>query len=146
MITSVQEVLAEEQSYGLRQLSIYRGFQACTDRVKMDLLRYLTELKGEGKTVAAYGAAAKGNTLLNYAGIKPDLLPFVCDAALSKQGKYMPGSHIPIYSPIMLREKKPDIVLILPWNITAEVVSQNAYVREWGGKFVTAIPKICVIN
>jgi hypothetical protein len=96
--------------------------------------------------VGAYGAAAKGNTLLNYAGVKPDLLSFVCDAAPSKQGKYMPGSHIPIFPPIMLRERKPDIVLILPWNITAEVIAQNAYVREWGGKFVTAIPQIRIID
>jgi hypothetical protein len=143
---SVEEVLAEEQNHGLEQLSTYKGFQTRADKVKNDLLSFLTEQKRAGKTVAAYGAAAKGNTLLNYAGIQSDLLPFVCDAAPSKQGKYMPGSHIPIFPPAMLREKKPDIVLILPWNIAEEVISQNAYVREWDGKFVTAIPQIRIID
>ena len=114
--------------------------------MKKDLLRYLTELKSSGKTVAAYGAAAKGNTLLNYAGIHSDLIPYVCDAAPSKQGKYMPGSHIPIFPPSKLREDKPDIILILPWNLTTEVISQNTYVREWGGKFVTIMPQIRVIS
>jgi hypothetical protein len=95
--------------------------------------------------VAAYGAAAKGNTLLNYAGVKPDLLAYVCDAAPSKQGKYMPGSHIPILKPAMLRERRPDIVLILPWNIAKEVIRENAVVREWGGKFAVAVPKLSVI-
>jgi hypothetical protein len=99
-----------------------------------------------GKIVAAYGAAAKGNTLLNYAGIKPDLISFVCDAAPSKQGKYLPGSHIPILPPSILRERRPDIIMILPWNLTEEVISQNSYVREWGGQFITAIPQIRIIN
>jgi SAM-dependent methyltransferase len=146
MSTSVQNLLLEEQSSGLKQFSTYQGFQERSDRIKADLLFFLTEQKRAGKTVVAYGAAAKGNTLLNYAGIKPDLLPFICDAAPSKQGKYMPGSHIPIFPPTLLREKKPDIVLILPWNISAEVVTQNAYIREWGGKFVTAIPQIHIID
>ena len=146
IFASVKEVLAEEQNHGLEQLSTYKDFQLRVDRVKIDLLSFLTGQKRAGKTVAAYGAAAKGNTLLNYAGIGSDLLPFVCDAAPSKQGKYMPGSHIPIFSPIMLREKKPDIVLILPWNIAEEVISQNAYVREWGGKFVTAVPQIRIFD
>jgi hypothetical protein len=128
------------------QISTYQGFQARTDQVKKDLLRYLNELNFSGKRVAAYGAAAKGNTLLNYAGIDSNLLPYVCDAAPSKQGKYMPGSHIPILPPSKLREDKPDIILILPWNLTAEVISQNAYVHEWGGKFVTVMPQIRVIS
>jgi hypothetical protein len=144
--TAVQESLTEELNHGLQKLSTYQAFQTCADRVKIDLLFYLIEQKRADKVVAAYGAAAKGNTLLNYAGIKTDLLTYVCDAAPSKQGKYMPGSHIPILEPAMLREKRPDIVLILPWNIAEEVVEQNAYVREWGGEFVTAIPKIRVIN
>ena len=144
--TSVKEILAEEQRGGLKQLSTYLEFQARADQVAKDLFSYLTELKFSGKTVAAYGAAAKGNTLLNYAGVNSDLLPYICDAAPSKQGKYMPGSRIPIFSPNRLREKKPDIVLILPWNISSEVISQNLYIREWGGNFVTAIPKIRIIN
>jgi SAM-dependent methyltransferase len=144
--TLVNKVLADEQKKGLMQISTYQGFQARTDQVKKDLLRYLNELNFSGKRVAAYGAAAKGNTLLNYAGIDSSLLPYVCDAAPSKQGKYMPGSHIPILPPSKLREDKPDIILILPWNLTAEVISQNAYVHEWGGKFVTVMPQIRVIS
>jgi hypothetical protein len=92
--------------------------------------------------VVAYGAAAKGNTLLNYAGIKPDLLPFVCDAAGAKQGRFMPGSHIPILPPAVLYERPPDFLLILPWNIADEVKQQNARLAELGTKFVTAVPKL----
>jgi hypothetical protein len=94
--------------------------------------------------VAAYGAAAKGNSLLNYAGVKPDLLSFVCDAAPSKQGRFMPGSHIPILPPSALSERRPDFVLILPWNIASEVRSQQAVVRSWGGRFVVAVPELAV--
>ena len=146
MTDFAKEVLADEQNKGLMEISTYQRFQARADRVKKDFLRYLNELKCSGKRVAAYGAAAKGNTLLNYAGINSDLLPYVCDAAPSKQGKYMPGSHIPILPPSKLREDKPDIILILPWNLKAEVISQNAYVHEWGGKFVTVMPQIRVIS
>jgi len=109
-------------------------------------LIYLAEQKNAGKVVAAYGAAAKGNTLLNFSGIKDDLIAFVCDAAPSKQGKYLPGSHIPIFPPNKLREQKPDIVLILPWNIAEEVISQNEYVYDWGGKFITAVPEIRLVR
>ena len=90
----------------------------------------------------AYGAAAKGNTLLNYAGVKPDLVPMVCDAAPAKQGKYLPGSHIPIVKPEMLTEIKPDIVLVLPWNIADEVARQHAYISQWGGQFAVAVPTL----
>lgn len=144
--SNVQELLKEEDQFGLRQLSTYQTFQQCADRVKNDLLSYLLEQKREGKIVAGYGAAAKGNTLLNYAGIKNDLVSYVCDAAPSKQGKFLPGSHIPILSPATLKERRPDIVLILPWNIADEVIDQNSYVREWGGEFLTAIPEIRIIK
>jgi hypothetical protein len=127
-------------------LTTYLNFQRQADRVKDDLLVFLIEQKRAGKKVAAYGAAAKGNTLLNYAGIKPDLLPYVCDAAPSKQGKFLPGSHIPILSPAVLREDKSDIVLILPWNIADEIIQEHAYVHDWGGKFVVAVPKMRVIG
>ncbi len=142
----VDELLAEEYNCGLQQLSTYESFQASADRVKNDLLYYLIEQKRAGNTVAAYGAAAKGNTLLNYGGVKPDLLPYVCDAAPSKQGKFMPGSHIPILSTAILQERRPNIVLILPWNIADEVVGQHSYVRDWGGVFVTAVPEIRVLE
>jgi len=139
---AVPALLAEEERQGLRTLTTYRNFQHQADRVKDDLLAFLIEQKHSGKKVAAYGAAAKGNTLLNYAGIKPDLLPYVCDYAPSKQGKFLPGSHIPILPPAALREGKPDIVLILPWNIAEEVIQQHGYAREWGGAFWAAVPEM----
>lgn len=138
----VQRVLDSEVRHGLRDLATYLGFQPRADRVKNDLLAFLIEQKQTGKSVAAYGAAAKGNTLLNYAGVKPDLLPYVCDAAPSKQGKYLPGTHIPILPPVTLAERKPDIVLILPWNIAHEVVKQQQVVKTWGGQFFVAVPEL----
>jgi SAM-dependent methyltransferase len=143
--TAVSHLLEEERSFGICKLTKYQGLQTKANKLKNDLLVFLLEQKKAGKTVVAYGAAAKGNTLLNYAGVKPDLLPYVCDAAPSKQGKFLPGSHIPIVAPSLLREQKPDVVLILPWNITEEVIAQHGYVREWGGKFVTAVPLLQVI-
>lgn len=141
---SVGALLDKERSFGLQDLTHYKSFQQRANRVKDDLVLFLIEQKRAGKKVAAYGAAAKGNTLLNYAGVKPDLLPFVCDAAAAKQGKYLPGSHIPILNPQSIKETKPDFVLILPWNIAAEVDRQNSQIRDWGGKFVVAVPEIRV--
>lgn len=139
---SVQRILAEEQRRGMRSLPLYLAFQATANRIKDDLLAFLLEQKRAGKRVLAYGAAAKGNTLLNYAGVKPDLLAKVFDAAPSKQGKYLPGSHIPILPPASLAAERPDYVLILPWNIKAEVVRQNGAMQEWGGRFVVAVPSL----
>ena len=141
---TVGDLLAEEERCGLRSLEVYAAFQARADRVKDDLLQFLIEQKRAGHSVAAYGAAAKGNTLLNYAGVKPDLLPFVCDGASAKQGKYMPGSHIPILAPDALRARRPDYVLIPPWNIAAEVKAQWAELAALGTKFVTAVPELRV--
>ncbi|AOB31015.1 SAM-dependent methyltransferase [Bordetella sp. H567] len=141
---AVEHVLAQEAAAGLRDLDTYLGFQQRADRVKDDLLAFLLEQKKAGRKVVAYGAAAKGNTLLNYAGIKPDLLPLVCDAAAAKQGKFMPGSHIPILAPDALAESRPDFVLILPWNIAPEVRRQNASLAERGVRFVTAVPGLVV--
>jgi hypothetical protein len=142
---AVAALLAEEQRQGLRSLEIYQAFQLRADQVKDSLLLFLIEQKRAGKHVAGYGAAAKGCTLLNYAGVKPDLLPYVCDAAPSKQGKYLPGTHIPIEHPDVLRERKPDIIVIFPWNIQAEVTQQMAHIREWGGQFAVAVPSIKVL-
>jgi SAM-dependent methyltransferase len=142
---SVGAVLQAEAQAGLRDLTTYRGFQARADRVKDDLLSFLLEQKRAGRRVAAYGAAAKGNTILNYAGVRPDLLPWVFDAAPSKQGKYLPGSHIPIRSPEHLDEIRPDLLLILPWNIAEEVMAQNDRIRQWGGRFVIAVPELEVV-
>ncbi len=139
---SVATLLSKEIQSGMLSLQAYQMFQSRADQIKDDLLQFLIEQKRAGKRVAAYGAAAKGCTLLNYAGIKPDLLPYVCDAAPSKQGKYLPGTHIPIYHPNVLNELKPDIILILPWNIQIEIMEHLSYVRDWGAKFVVAVPHI----
>lgn len=142
---AVSAMQVEEARRGLQTLGTYQDFQAKADRVKDDLLAFLIEQKRAGKKVAAYGAAAKGNTLLNYAGIKPDLIPFVCDAATAKQGKFMPGSHIPIKAPSELSQQCPDYLVILPWNIAAEVKQQNAKLSERGTKFVTAVPRLEIL-
>ena len=139
---TVHAVLEVEQRLGLRQLGVYQAFQARADAVKDGVLQFLLDQKRAGCHVAAYGAAAKGNTLLNYAGVKPDLLAFVCDAAPSKQGRFLPGSHVPIMPPSAMAERQPEVVLILPWNLAAEVVQQNAAVRQWGGRFFVAVPEI----
>ncbi len=141
---SVHSMLAEETSRGLQSLTIYHAFQSRADHVKNEMLSFLLAQKKEGKSVMAYGAAAKGNTLLNYAGVKPDLLPMVCDAASAKQGKFMPGSHIPILSPAELELQRPDFLLILPWNIAEEVKRQNAAHAMLGTKFVTAVPELII--
>ena len=140
--STVADMLRRERDHGLEELSTYRGFQARADRVKDDLVSYLVEQKRAGRKVAAYGAAAKGNTLLNYAGIRPDLLPYVCDAAVAKQGKFMPASHIPILPPAALLEGQPDDVLILPWNIAREVRQQLVEAGLQGVRFVTAVPTL----
>jgi hypothetical protein len=145
MQQSVEALLREEANRGLQQLQTYLEFQPRADKIKNDLLAFLIEQKRQGKTVAAYGAAAKGNTLLNYAGVKPDLLPFVCDAAKAKQGQFMPGSHIPILPPQRLAEVQPNFVLILPWNISEEVRAQNADLAKRGTKFVTAVPRLSIL-
>ena len=136
----VAAMLQREEQFGLTTLATYLAFQERADRVKDDFLTFLIEQKRAGRKVAAYGAAAKGNTLLNYGGVRPDLLPYVCDAAASKQGKFMPGSHIPIYAPQALWESRPDYVVILPWNIAAEVRTQLGELVDDGVILVTAVP------
>lgn len=138
----VESLLSREESFGMRSIETYTGFQIRADRVKDDFLAHLIAQKRAGRTVVAYGAAAKGNTLLNYAGVKPDLLPFVSDAAESKQGRFLPGSHIPVRSPRELRDAVPDEVVIMPWNIAQEVRSQLADLTPLGTKFVTAVPEL----
>jgi 2-polyprenyl-3-methyl-5-hydroxy-6-metoxy-1,4-benzoquinol methylase len=140
----VNMLLETEGNLGMASESFYKGFQPRADQAKNDLLAFLIEAKRAGKKVGAYGAAAKGNTLLNYAGVRPDLLPWVVDRNPAKQGKFMPGSRIPIVPPAVISHAKPDYLLILPWNITEEVKQQNAHIREWAGKFVAAIPRLQV--
>ena len=138
----VAQLLAEEMEAGIQTPGFYSGFQAEAERVKDALLTFLIDARHAGRRVAAYGAAAKGNTLLNFAGVRPDLLPFVCDAAPSKQGRYLPGSRIPVLAPAALAERRPDDLLILPWNIAAEVSAEQAELRRQGTRFVTAVPRL----
>jgi SAM-dependent methyltransferase len=141
----VDELREREALAGVTTARYYAGFQARTDKVKNDFLAFLLDTKREGKSVAAYGAAAKGNTLMNYAGIRPDLLSFVVDRNPAKQGKYMPGSRIPIVDESRLKNSKPDYVVILPWNLKTEVMRQLEYIKSWGGQFVTAVPNLTTI-
>ncbi len=138
----VATLLAEEIAMGMKTALFYSTLQKKAEEVKNGLLRFLLEAKHCGLSVAAYGAAAKGNTLLNFTGVRPNLLPYVADRNPAKQGKFMPGSRIPIVSETHLQHHRPDRVLILPWNLCDEVVKQLRYIREWNGRFVTAIPKL----
>lgn len=139
---AVAAMLAREEAAGMKQLGYYTDFQKKAEAVKDGIVAWLIAAKRQGLRVGAYGAAAKGNTLMNFAGIRPDLVPYVVDRAAAKQGRFMPGSRIPIVEEAHLWADKPDRVLILPWNIKAEVMEQLAGIREWGGKFVVAVPEL----
>lgn len=141
---NVAKLLEREMAAGMNITTFYAGFQVKANKVKNDLLMFLIEAQRAGKSVAGYGAAAKGNTLLNYAGVRPDLLPYVVDRNPAKQDKLLPGCRIPIVTEAQLKQNRPDYVLILPWNLRTEVVEQLAYIREWGGQFVTAVPSLKV--
>lgn len=143
---TVATLLAEEAQRGLQSLATYHDFQERANQVKNELLEFLVQQKKAGKKVVAYGAAAKGNTLLNYAGVKPDLLSYVCDAATAKQGKFLPGSHIPILPPGAMVGNAPDYVLILPWNIAHEVRQENASLAAEGTRFITAVPCLALLD
>lgn len=138
----VDELLQHERAAGMLAGDFYGQFQQAAENVKNAFLAFLLDAKKQGRTVAAYGAAAKGNTLMNFAGLRPDLIEFVVDRNPAKQGRYMPGSRIPIFDESRLRERRPDYVVILPWNLRQEVVAQLAYIRDWGGRFVTAVPAL----
>lgn len=140
----VGQLLQRETTAGINSRDFYAGFQARANKVKNDLLVFLIEAQRAGKTVAGYGAAAKGNTLLNYGGIRPDLLSYVVDRNPAKQDKYLPGCRIPIVAEEHLKQNRPDYVVILPWNLREEVAEQLNYIRAWGGKFVTAVPSLKV--
>jgi hypothetical protein len=142
---AVTALLAEEHAAGVSTGAYYETLAPRALRIKLDLLNFLVAQKNAGKSVAASGAAAKGNTLLNFAGVHADLVDFVCDGAPSKQGKFLPGSHVPILSPAAFAERKPDFVLILPWNLRDELVAEQAQVREWGGQFVVAVPALQLV-
>jgi 2-polyprenyl-3-methyl-5-hydroxy-6-metoxy-1,4-benzoquinol methylase len=144
-LPAVQYVLDVELAAGMQSAQYYSTLAPAAERIKHDLLRFLLQAKADDKRVVAYGAAAKGNTLLNYAGVKPDLLAWVADANPHKQGKFLPGSRIPVVSPERIAIEKPDYVLVLPWNLLQEVSEQQAQVREWGGRFVIAVPELTIL-
>ena len=141
----VEALCEKESTAGMRDLSYYLDFKNKANKVKFELLSFLLDQKHKDKGVVAYGAAAKGNTLLNYCGIKDDLIEFVVDASPHKQGTFLPGSHIPVVAEFNIKKRKPDFVLILPWNIQEEIIRQLGYIEEWGGKFVLPIPHLTII-
>jgi SAM-dependent methyltransferase len=142
---AVAELLAQEADFGLTRLEPYLAFGERVKAMKFRLLEFLLQAKAQGKTIAAYGAPAKGNTLLNYAGIRTDFVDYTVDRNPHKQGLYLPGTHLPIYSPDKVRETRPDYLLILPWNLQREIVEQTAFIRDWGGQWVVPIPEARVI-
>ena len=144
VMRNVAQLLKTEADARMAAATFYCGFQTRAEKVKDDLLAFLIEAKHQGLKVAAYGAAAKGNTLLNFAGVRPDLLLYVVDRNPAKQGKFMPGSRIPIVDESHLKVHQPDRILILPWNLRLEVMAQLAYARQWGAQFVTAVPALVV--
>lgn len=141
---AVAVLLNKEEVAGIKTSELYQDFQQRANNIKYDLTTFLIKTKQQGKKVMAYGAAAKGNTLLNYAGIRADLLPCVVDLNPAKKGKFLPGSRLPIVDEATIKEYKPDYIVILPWNLREEVKAQLSYVREWGCKFVTAVPTLQV--
>jgi len=137
----VSELRAEEEAAGLRRLDYYSAFEASVQETKRRLLAFLIEAKRQGRTIVGYGAPGKGNTLLNYCGIRTDFLEYTVDRSPYKQGKFLPGTHIPIFAPDNIRATRPDYLLILPWNLKDEIMDQMAYIRDWGGQFIVPIPE-----
>lgn len=142
----VEKLLDREKAAGMTSKTFYAGFQVRADQVKNDFLSFLIETKQTGKMVVGYGAAAKGNTLLNYAGVRPDLLSYVVDRNPAKQDKFLPGCRIPIVAESYLKQTQPDYVVILPWNLCKEVLEQLDYIHQWGGKFVVAVPALKMVS
>jgi len=138
----VNELRQREIDAGYTDINFYSSFGEKVETIKRNVLKFLIEKKEKGKTIVCYGAPAKGNTFLNYCGIRTDFIDYTVDRSPYKQGHYLPGTHIPIESPEKIRETKPDYVFILPWNIKNEIMDQMSFIREWGGKFVIAIPEI----
>ena len=139
-----QELNAREEAFGFGRLDHYLSFGPQVEATKRKLLSFLIAAKQDGKRVAGYGAPAKGNTLLNYSGVRTDLIDYTVDRSPHKQGQFLPGVHIPIFSPEKVRETRPDYLLILPWNLREEVMQQMAFIREWEGQFVVPIPEVKV--
>ena len=143
---AVQSLRDLESESGLADLATYAAFADQVESTKRSLLKFLTDAKQDGLSVAAYGAPAKGNTLLNYCGIRTDFIDFTVDRSPAKQGHYLPGTHIPVFAPEKIREFKPDFLVILPWNIKDEIIGKMSHIREWGGKFVIPIPSVEILS
>jgi SAM-dependent methyltransferase len=143
---AARALLARERAAGYESLDTYLGYGRRVEADKRQILSFLIDLKGQGKRIAGYGAPAKGNTLLNYCGVRRDFIDYTCDLNPHKQGHFLPGSHIPIRSPEAIREDKPDVVLILPWNLKDEIVQQLDYIREWGGCFAARTPELTLLS
>ena len=141
---SVSDLIQIEESLGMKDLLFYEGFQNVANQVKDDFVEFLIQAKRSGKKVFGYGAAAKGNTLINYSGVRGDLIEAVVDRNPAKQGKYLPGSRIPIVSEDVMKKSEPDYIVILPWNLRQEVMMQLSYTSGWGAKFVTAVPSLVI--
>lgn len=141
---AVAAMLSREASVGMTTPAFYTAFQTRAEAIKNGLVRFLLDAKRDGLRVGGYGAAAKGNTLLNFSGLRCDLLPYIVDLNPAKQGRYMPGSRIPIVDEAHLVANRPDVILILPWNLRAEITEQLAYARHWGARFATAVPQLCI--
>ena len=140
------DLKAKEEAAGFTCLEHYLSFAEKVKETKRNLLAFLTEAKREGKSIVGYGAAAKGNTLLNYCGIRSDFIDYTVDRSPHKQDHFLPGTHLPIHHPDEIKRTKPDYLLILPWNIKDEIMEQMAYIREWGGRFIVPIPEVKVYS
>jgi len=140
----INELQAREEPLGYSRMATYASFAEQVKKTKRKLLEFLIEAKRNGKQIAGYGAPGKGNTLLNYCAIRTDFLDYTVDRNPYKHGRFLPGTHVPIFHPDRIRETRPDFVLILPWNLKDEIIKQNAFIREWGGKFVVPIPEVKV--
>jgi hypothetical protein len=141
-----RELRERERAAGYEQLETYLGYGGRVEEDKRQVLDVLIDLKREGLRIVGYGAPAKGNTLLNYCGVRSDFIDYTCDLNPHKQGHFLPGSHIPIRSPEAIREDRPDVVLILPWNLKDEIVQQLSFIREWGGRFAARTPELTLLS
>lgn len=144
--SGVKTLLEEEQSFGMTDISMYQSFSEKAMRLKRDIVQLCLSIKNEGKTIVGYGAPAKGNTLLNYCGLDKDYFDFTVDRSPHKQGKYLPGSRIPINAPDKIKDARPDYLFVFPWNLADEIIQQTAYIREWGGKWIIPVPHAHIIN
>jgi ABC-type Fe3+-hydroxamate transport system substrate-binding protein len=143
---NVSRLLNREREMGFEGLKYYAAFEEKVKETKRKILDFLIDAKRKGKNIVGYGAPGKGNTLLNYCGIRTDFIDYTVDMSPHKQGNFLPGTHIPILNPDKIKETKPDYVFILPWNLKEEIINQHKYIREWGGKFVVPIPELIIFE